>query len=223
MKNNYASDKTKYDFVVLEGGVNDAWDKIAVGEVSPGTAEETDINALDRSTMAGGMEHLLYNAKKLYPEATIIFVFNFKLRAGAPGNCGKMDDYIAEQKKICDKWGVPYVDLYSMDELTTALHPESKGTYSNVYLSDFIHPTSAGYDIIYPYIEEFMIDMVTPDVEPEPDPTVTEPIETPVETPVTDKTDDKKEGGCKSFTVSLGATVAVVSLAAVTVLSKKRR
>ena len=39
-----------------------------------------------------------------------------------------------------------------------------------------------------------------------------------------DSTSDKKEeGGCKSFTVSLGATVAVVSLAAVTVLSKKRR
>ena len=156
MMNNYASDKTPYDFVVLEGGVNDAWDKIAVGTMDPATAEETDIDALDRSTMAGGMEHLLYNAKQLYPNAVIIFVFNFKLRQGAPGNCGAMDDYIAEQKKICDKWGIPYCNLYDNKELNKELKVRYSGQTSCV--PDGVHPNDKGYDLIAPVIAQSMAD-----------------------------------------------------------------
>lgn len=157
MMNHWNSNKTKYDFVVLEGGVNDAWDKIEVGTVSAGTAEETDISALDRSTMAGGMEHLLYNAKKLYPNATIIFVFNFKLRSGAPGNCGEMDAYIAEQKKICDKWGIPYCNLYEDKELNAAL--KVKYASNNIAcVPDGVHPNDKGYDLIAPVIAQFMAD-----------------------------------------------------------------
>jgi lysophospholipase L1-like esterase len=102
------------------------------------------------------MEHLLYNAKKLYPEATIIFVFNFKLRAGAPGNCGKMDDYIAEQKKICDKWGVPYCNLYEDKELNSKLGV--KYSTANGCVPDGVHPNDKGYDLIAPVIAQFMAD-----------------------------------------------------------------
>ena len=165
MMNNYASDKTKYDFVVLEGGVNDAWDFYAldgrpacpVGDVTPGTAEDTVIEDLDRTTMAGGMEHLLYNAKKLYPEATIIFVFNFKLRTGTPGRCGDMDEYIEVQKKICDKWGIPYCNLYENEQLNKDL----KVRYSSQNVAcvpDGIHPNDKGYDLIAPVIAQTMAD-----------------------------------------------------------------
>lgn len=165
MLNNYKNDKTKYDFVVLEGGVNDAWDfyptggrpACPIGEVSPGTAEETDISALDRTTMAGGMEHLISEAKRLYPDATIIFVFNFKLRAGGPGKCGDMDEHIAVQKQICDKWGIPYCNLYENKELNAAL----KVRYSSNNIAcvpDGIHPNDRGYDLIAPVIAQFMAD-----------------------------------------------------------------
>lgn len=156
MVNNYANDKTQYDFVVLEGGVNDAWDKIAVGAMDPETAEETDISGLDRSTMAGGMEHLLYNVKKLYPKAVIIFVFNFKLRQGAPGNCGTMDNYIAEQKKICEKWDIPYCNLYEDKQLNKDLKVRYSGQSSCV--PDGVHPNSKGYDLIAPIIAQSMAD-----------------------------------------------------------------
>ena len=228
--------KRDYDMIILHGGTNDAWDNAPVGKMTEGFGAS---NTYDVTTFAGGLEQIFAYIREQNPDAMVGYVINFKFINASKGatvsipngdkkptmgyRLNNMEDYVEMTKKICDKWGVPYVDLYSIDELTTALHPESKGTYSNVYLSDFIHPTSAGYDIIYPYIEEFMIDMVTPDVEPEPDPTVTEPVETPVETPVTDKTNDKKEGGCKSFTVSFGATVAVICLAGATLFTKKRK
>ncbi|MBQ7847199.1 MAG: SGNH/GDSL hydrolase family protein [Clostridia bacterium] len=164
MMNNYASDKTQYDFVVLEGGVNDAWDFYAldgrpacpVGDVVNATAEETDIDALDRSTMAGGMEHLIYNAKKLYPSATIIFVFNFQLRKGSPGRCGDMDEYIEVQKKICDKWGIPYCNLYEDAELNRKLMVKYSTAAGCV--PDGIHPNDKGYDLIAPIIAQSMAD-----------------------------------------------------------------
>jgi lysophospholipase L1-like esterase len=208
-------------YVLLEGGVNDAWDVCPVGTMVEASPEETDISALDLSTFAGGLEQLLYQVKKQYPNAKIGYIICFKLDHPA-GKLKDMSEYVEMTKKICDKWGVPYLDLHGNDELTAKLHPKkANGQYDSTYVHDFVHPSALGYDILYPYVEEFLIDLVTPDPEPEPE--VTEPVETPVETPVTEKTEKEKEGGCKGFTASLGATVAVISLAAVAVLSKKKK
>ena len=71
--------KTKYDFVILEGGVNDAWDCQSIGSPIQLPASETKVADLDLSTLAGGLENLLYRTKKLYPDATIGYVINFKM------------------------------------------------------------------------------------------------------------------------------------------------
>ena len=224
--------------IILHGGTNDAWDNAPVGEMTEGFGKSDTYNV---NTFAGGLEQIFAYIKEHNPDAMIGYVINFKFINANKGATYKyrdengktqtvyrlnyMADYVEMTKKICDKWGVKYVDLYSIDELTEKLHPTSKGTYSTEFLSDFIHPTSAGYDIIYPYIEAFMIDMVTPDPEPvpDPDPVVTEPVEVPESTPVTEPVDDKKNGGCKSFTVGAGATVILISLAGATLFTKKKR
>ncbi len=136
--------------VVLEGGINDAWDETEVGSMVESTAEETDISSLDLSTFAGGLENLLYKAKTCFPDATICYVINFKLNSSI-GNLRDMSEYVEMTQKICDKWGIPYRDLYNDTKFNKKFNVRR-------YTPDGIHPNSAGYDILAPEIAQFIAD-----------------------------------------------------------------
>ena len=235
-----SSIKFNYDMIILHGGTNDAWDGAPVGTMTEGFGAS---DSYDVSTFAGGLEQIFAYIREKNPDAIVGYVINFKFINANKGKVikykddagkthsvyllNKMDEYVEMTKKICDKWGVKYVDLFSDDELTAKLHPstttaDGKTVYQNTYLSDYIHPTSAGYDIIYPYIEEFMIDLVTPDPDPVPDPEVT--TDAPeVTAPVTQHVNKKENGGCKSFGGTSVALISVIALAGATVISKKKR
>lgn len=230
--------KTQHEMIILHGGTNDAWDGARVGEMTEGFEPSTS-DVYDVTTFAGGLEQIFAYLREKKPDATLGYIINFKFVNANKGvqkqipnpNGGKpftvyilnnMEEYVEMTKQICDKWGVEYLDLYSDDELTNKLHPKNdKGQYDTTYVYDFIHPSSAGYDILYPYVEEFLIDLITPD------PVVTEPITDPVVTdpvtePVTEPADTKKDGGCKSTAVSTVAVIAVISLAGATLFAKKK-
>ena len=236
-----SSIKQNHDMIILHGGTNDAWDGARIGTMTEGFGAS---DSYDVSTFAGGLEQLFAYIREKNPDAIVGYVINFKFVNANKGAVtkykdedgkthtvyllNKMDEYVEMTKKICDKWGVAYLDLFSNDELTEKLHPttttaDGKVVYDATYLSDFIHPTSAGYDIIYPYIEEFMIDLVTPDPEPEPEPEVTTTPEPQVTTPVTEPVKEEKKGGCKSFGGASVALISVISLAGAAVVGKKRR
>ena len=230
--------KTKEEMILLHGGTNDAWDGAKIGTMTEGFAA-SDSGAYDVTTFAGGLEQVLAYVKEKKPNAIVGYIINFKFVNANRGatmqkqnpNGGKpftvyildnMEEYVEMTKKICDKWGVPYLDLHGDDELTAKLHPkDEKGNYLSTYVHDFIHPSSAGYDILYPYIEDFMIELVSPASE-ETEPPVTEPVETPVTDPVTEPVESKKEGGCKSFAPGAVSLVALVSLAGATLVAKKK-
>lgn len=137
-----------YDYVVLHGGVNDAWDHVEVGTMS----EEYDPAFFDTTTFAGGLETLIYNAILCYGEqAAIGYLINFKAPLCTKGTVSDMSAYNAVAKKICDKWGITYFDMYDNAEITAALKFDTQ-TYTN----DYIHPLSSGYDVLSPYIAEYM-------------------------------------------------------------------
>lgn len=159
--------KTKYDFVILEGGVNDAWDCQSIGSPIQLPASETKVADLDLSTLAGGLEDLLYRTKKLYPDATIGYVINFKMTMRV-GYLTEMQEYIDAIKRICEKWGVPYLNLYEDEEFNEAFKKSSR------YLADGCHPNSAGYDLIAPYIAQFMADIYGKEYTPFFEPDLTE-------------------------------------------------
>lgn len=144
----------KFDLVVLHGGVNDAWDGAPVGKM------ETGFDAsFDKTTFGGGLEATIAYAKKTFPDAKLCFVINFALPAATKGvSLTDMSAYFALAKKICDKWNVPYLDLYNNNEVNTALQVAT----SKTYLHDHIHPTSKGYDVLSPYIAEFLRSLYTP-------------------------------------------------------------
>ena len=147
-----ADQRRKVDMIVIEGGVNDAWDSAPVGEVSDMTAENFDKSKLDKSTMAGGLEELLWTLKTNHPEAVIVYMINFKLNSSI-GKLNSMTHYVETIKELCDKWGVPYLDLYNDGWFNARFDITSK-THS----TDGVHPNGPGYDMLAPVLAEFMAD-----------------------------------------------------------------
>lgn len=137
-----------FDYVVLHGGVNDAWDSMPAGTVSKGFTA----NSFDTTTFAGGLERLIYTAITTYGDtAAIGYLINFKAPKCQNGTISDMSDYVKVAKEICEKWGISYFDMYNHEQLTKELM-----YHTNVHTTDFIHPNPEGYDILAPYIADYM-------------------------------------------------------------------
>lgn len=171
----------KYDMIVLHGGVNDAWDDIAVGEISEGYPPSY---SYDPSTFAPGLEQIISYVEEYFPDAVVCYIINFKFLNASMGiSLMDMDRYVDATIEICEKWDVPYLDLYHNEELVDALHPyttssSGKKNYQSTYLYDFVHPSTLGFDLIYPYVNEFLIELIDPDyIEDKEDDVPAEPNE----------------------------------------------
>ena len=136
-----------YDYVILHGGVNDAWDSAEVGEMSASFS----LSSFDTSTYAGGLEELFYHAVRQFPKAKIGYIFNFHITLNS-GRLADMSEYYATAKQICEKWGIPYLDLYFDDNINNNVLQ----TGTTTYLPDLVHPNAAGYDRLSPYIASWM-------------------------------------------------------------------
>jgi len=146
--NHYATVRNNnYDFIIMHGGVNDAWDKVSVGVMT----DSFDPKDFDETTYAGGLEKLFYYVKTEHPDAKLGYIFNFATPSYNTGNIADMSGYYFVAKKICEKWNIPFLNMYEDDSLTAALK-----TNTTTYLSDRLHPNTAGYDILYPYIMYWM-------------------------------------------------------------------
>lgn len=113
-----------------------------IGNVTPaGTAS----SAFDQSTFAGGLEYLFSYAKENFPNAKIGYVMNFKVLGhwyGDTNILGYLDDMTElfnTARKICEKWNVPYLDLYNNDVVSERMQ------YTTTYaMADYIHPNDKG-------------------------------------------------------------------------------
>ena len=136
-----------FDFVIMHGGVNDAWESTKVGSVS----DSFELSSFDKTTFAGGLEELFYNVTKDHPFAKLGYIFNFATPAFKTGRIADMTEYYTVAKQICEKWNIPYLNMYE----DTLLSEELKVT-TTTNLSDLLHPNTAGYDILYKYIMYWM-------------------------------------------------------------------
>lgn len=228
----------QYDMIVLHGGVNDAWDDVEVGEISEGYLP---VSSYDPSTFAPGLEQVLAYVEKNFPDAIVCYIINFKFLNASMGiSLMDMDRYVDATIEICEKWGIEYLDLYHNDELVDALHPYTTGPsgtkhYQAVYLYDFVHPSTLGFDLIYPYVNEFLIELVDPyynddepepepDPEPDPDP---DPEPDPEPEPEPDpepEPEPEPQSSCKSsLSASALALTAVLTLGVTTLMRKRKQ
>lgn len=139
--------ETDFRYVLLEGGTNDVSKMSSVGTVS----DSFDPATFDQSTFAGGLEYTIYKAIQLYGDnAAIGFTSVMKLRNDKAAHA----QIYAVAEEICEKWGISYLDMYNNEALNTALAFDT-----SEHTNDGTHPDASGYEIITPYVIEYMKNM----------------------------------------------------------------
>ena len=129
-----ATMQTSADYICLEGGVNDAWSgKVPLGVISDGFNSE-----LDETTFTGAFESLLKQSLLKWKEAKIFYLI--------PHNMLGVNEYLDRAKELCEKWGVPCLDLRLMTGFF-AYDNEMKQTYTSN--GDGVHPNEKGYKVFY--------------------------------------------------------------------------
>lgn len=142
---NMFSENPEADYIIVQGGVNDAYcyDTIPLGEIS------TDYNTeLDEYTFSGALESLLKNAQLKWKGKKIGFIVTFKIPSAS-----YLKEYMERAKEICKKYSVPYLDLFNTSGLNYHLD-EIKNDFSDN--ADGCHPNAKGYDFITPTIEKWI-------------------------------------------------------------------
>ena len=190
--------RLQFDFVILHGGVNDAWENTPIGVMTEGFNDNYDV-----STFAGGLEATIKYAKETFTNAKLGYIINFRQPlATAYGKLSNMGEYVDMTKQICDKWGVPYLDLYN-DEV---LNNELLKTNTREFVPDAVHPNTAGYDIISPFINDWMKTLAVEEV-------VEESVEESVESEIVEEAKDKSNTDVIVYSVcAIVVATAIVSL-----------
>lgn len=129
----------KADYILLEGGINDAWSKAAVGTLTEGYDA-----AYDETTMTGALEKTLEYLEENHSEKRVAYVFPHG------GLFAESDNWYKTYKPailaVLQKWDVPYVDI---EESAPPMGPYGSSRLSDKYTSDGIHPNAAGYEQLY--------------------------------------------------------------------------
>ena len=148
-----ANMRSDADFVILEGGGNDAdWGPqyIPVGTLTSGYND-----TLDTTTFAGAFEYMLKSAINKFSSAKIGYIFVHKCVANFDAPNGA---YHSMAIAALEKWGIPYCDLNVMVPPLGYISDLSS-TYTR---GDGIHPNELGYRTFYvPKIVAFMQSMLT--------------------------------------------------------------
>ena len=137
-----------FDFVMLNGGVNDVWRNITLGEVTP---EGTTV--FDTNTAIGALEHLFATIKSTYPNAEVMYILNYVcVQNGYPGYNFR-NNFAPLAREACEKWDVHCLDLVDND----VFNAEFDAT-AGVHTYDGVHPNTAGYNVLTKYITQWVED-----------------------------------------------------------------
>ena len=129
----------KADYILLEGGVNDAWNNAPVGTLTDGFAA-----AYDETTMTGALEKMLDDLETNYSDKCVAYVFPHGGMFAGSENWYKT--YKPAILAALKKWGVPYVDIA---ETTPPMGKHGVSELGDKYTSDGTHPNAAGYERFY--------------------------------------------------------------------------
>lgn len=144
------------DYVIFEGGCNDAdqMQNARLGTVS------SDYATFDTSTFSGAFEALVLKLITAFPNAKIGYIIPQKMYVvndhSATGHVHRQ--FFDRAIEICEKWGVPYVDLWKTSPLNPKLNVFYNGTEGDAtnFYHDGQHLTLKGYQHITPAIEAWM-------------------------------------------------------------------
>ncbi len=126
------------DIVVVFGGTND----YGHGDAPMGKLGDTTVE-----TFYGAMESLLNVLMNKYPNATILVMTpihrkweNKLFNERGVRNCGTLGDYVQAEREVCEKYGIPVLDLYA----TSGICPDNP-VNCETFTADGLHPNDAGH------------------------------------------------------------------------------
>ena len=139
-----------YDYAIIDGGVNDYYFSMPLGEVTEPLTEE-----FDTKTTCGGLEAIFYHIRKISPDTRIYFLVTHKINDfdSSENELGLTYlDYYNAILKICDKYCVTVIDCHENCALDTSDETMKKAYTCNTTSfpdGDGIHPNLEGYKNYY--------------------------------------------------------------------------
>lgn len=154
------------DYVIFEGGTNDA---DLIGRITEGTIAEKfgkfepdDYSGnYDRDTFCGALESIFHRATQRWRGKKICFIVAQKMGLHLPTVKNRYA-YFQAAMQICEKWGIPYLNLWDGCYLNPRLphmYDPNKSVEENEQISlykDGQHLTAAGYDFTADIIDSWL-------------------------------------------------------------------
>lgn len=152
---NYIRSDSAYDYLLVEGGINDYYFNCPLGEVTPEGTDDFDL-----TTVCGALERIFTHIRTTVPDAQTVFVILHDVTdtATAENALGlTFSDYLEGIRAVCEKYGVKIADVGAVmktgeSEISKLYTDTRYGVYPD---SDGVHPNESGYLRFYvPVIEK---------------------------------------------------------------------
>ncbi len=159
------------DYVIFEGGTNDAdlLGSLVCGErpARVGYMDMEDFSGnYDADTFCGALETVFYKAARYWKGKKIAYIVAQKMgfcTDGCEDDCNNRRAYFAEAIKACQKWGIPYLNLWDGCPLNPQLpwfYDRALSVEENIAAGSFYvdgqHLSGAGYDFTADIIDSFL-------------------------------------------------------------------
>lgn len=132
---------TDADYIIIEGGGNDASLQVPLGNFNPTEYSDT----FDDETFYGALESIMYQLYYRFPGKKIGYIISQGLTGG--WRYGS-DTYVEAVLSVCKKWGVPCINLQDICpifvRLDSSIGLSIKETYT--HNQDGWHPNKLGYE-----------------------------------------------------------------------------
>ena len=148
------------DYVILEGGINDAFDWKSGKFTKIGSITQDYSSPLDTTTFCGALETYLKTAKERFSGKKIGYIIVHRMTGQSyPWGTQSENSFTQIRELIiqaCQKYSIPYCDLFNqglntnLDFMRTAYTDKGDG----------VHPNKEGYEKFYcDVIESFMMSL----------------------------------------------------------------
>lgn len=159
------------DYVVFDGGTNDAdlLGSLIVGErpARIGNIDPNDFSGhYDADTYCGALESMFCRATRYWKGKKIAYIVAQKMGFRTDGyvdDCNNRRAYFALAIKACEKWGIPYLNLWDGCPLNPQLpwfYNKELSAEENIAAGSFYvdgqHLSAAGYDYTADIIDSFL-------------------------------------------------------------------
>lgn len=157
-----AADYPNADYVIFEGGTNDADTLKADGL---GTFTESGYAPTGNADFTGAFETLVLKILTAYPNAKVGYIVAPKMGAvsdySSDGNVRRQ--FFDRAVEVCEKWSIPVLDLWNGNPMNPSLSvyydsslTADEANEAGKCYTDGQHLTLTGYQRITPQIEAFM-------------------------------------------------------------------